>query len=68
MLAEAILLGGSTLSDRTYRQPDGLPGSFQMRHAVYGRTGLPCPVCGTPIAKRVVAGRGTHFCPRCQGF
>lgn len=68
VLAEAILLGGSTLSDRTYRQPDGLPGSFQMRHAVYGRTGLPCPVCGTPIAKRVVAGRGTHFCPRCQGL
>nr|WP_019551515.1 zinc finger domain-containing protein [Thermus scotoductus] len=68
VLAEALLLGGSTLSDRTYQQPDGLPGSFQMRHAVYGRTGLPCPVCGTPIAKRVVAGRGTHFCPRCQGF
>ncbi|RTI07053.1 DNA-formamidopyrimidine glycosylase [Thermus scotoductus] len=68
VLAEAVALGGSTLSDRTYQQPDGLPGSFQMRHAVYGRTGLPCPVCGTPIAKRVVAGRGTHFCPRCQGF
>ncbi|GGM95601.1 formamidopyrimidine-DNA glycosylase [Thermus composti] len=66
VLAEAVALGGSTLSDRSYQQPDGLPGGFQERHAVYGRAGLPCPACGTPIAKDVVAGRGTHFCPRCQ--
>lgn len=66
VLTEAVALGGSTLSDRTYQQPDGLPGSFQGRHAVYGREGLPCPACGEPIAKRVVAGRGTHYCPRCQ--
>ena len=25
-----------------------------------------CPVCGTPIEKTRVAGRGTHFCPKCQ--
>ncbi|MFN4073039.1 MAG: bifunctional DNA-formamidopyrimidine glycosylase/DNA-(apurinic or apyrimidinic site) lyase [Thermus sp.] len=67
VLAEATALGGSTLSDRTYQQPDGLPGSFQLRHAVYGRTGLPCPVCGEPIARKTLGGRGTHFCPRCQG-
>ncbi|TFU26096.1 DNA-formamidopyrimidine glycosylase [Thermus tengchongensis] len=66
VLGEAVALGGSTLSDRTYQQPDGLPGSFQARHAVYGRQGLPCPRCGTPVARAVVAGRGTHFCPRCQ--
>lgn len=66
VLAEAVALGGSTLSDRTYQQPDGLPGGFQKRHAVYGRTGLSCPRCGAPIAKGVVAGRGTHHCPRCQ--
>ncbi|MGM0652818.1 MAG: zinc finger domain-containing protein, partial [Bacillota bacterium] len=24
-----------------------------------------CP-CGTPIKKKVVAGRGTYYCPRCQ--
>ncbi|WP_038055729.1 DNA-formamidopyrimidine glycosylase [Thermus amyloliquefaciens] len=66
VLAEATAQGGSTLSDRTYQQPDGLPGGFQERHAVYGRAGLPCPLCGTPVARGVVAGRGTHFCPRCQ--
>ncbi len=33
---------------------------------VYRRTGEACPRCGTPIARTVVAQRGTHFCPRCQ--
>jgi formamidopyrimidine-DNA glycosylase len=33
---------------------------------VYRRTGEPCRRCGTPIARTVVAQRGTHFCPRCQ--
>ncbi|GAB5603182.1 DNA-formamidopyrimidine glycosylase [Thermus sp. FJN-A] len=66
VLLEALALGGSTLSDRTYQQPDGLPGGYKERHAVYGRAGLPCPRCGHPVARGVVAGRGTHFCPRCQ--
>jgi formamidopyrimidine-DNA glycosylase len=33
---------------------------------VYRRTGQPCLRCGTPIARIVVAQRGTHFCPHCQ--
>lgn len=33
---------------------------------VYRRTGQPCPRCGTPIARIVVAQRGTHYCPNCQ--
>ncbi|WP_243094418.1 DNA-formamidopyrimidine glycosylase [Thermus thalpophilus] len=66
VLAEAVALGGSTLSDQSYRQPDGLPGGFQERHAVYGREGLPCPACGGPIRRGMVGGRSTHFCPRCQ--
>ena len=36
--------------------------------AVYHRTGLPCPACGTPIAARGQgdANRRTYWCPRCQ--
>jgi formamidopyrimidine-DNA glycosylase len=34
--------------------------------AVYGRDGLPCPVCGTSIVKVRVGQRGTHLCPQCQ--
>jgi formamidopyrimidine-DNA glycosylase len=34
--------------------------------SAYGREGKPCRRCGTPIKKISFAGRGTHFCPKCQ--
>ena len=34
--------------------------------AIYGREGQPCPRCRTPLAKLVLAGRGTVLCGRCQ--
>ena len=49
-----------------YRKPDGSKGNSQNHFFVYGRTGEPCKVCGTPIEKIRVAQRGTHFCPICQ--
>jgi formamidopyrimidine-DNA glycosylase len=52
-------------SIRDYRDADGERGGMQERFAVYGRTGEPCPRCGTPIEKIRVAQRGTHLCPRC---
>jgi endonuclease-8 len=38
------------------------------RHFVYGREGLPCRACGTPVAMRRHgdAARSTYFCPACQ--
>lgn len=33
---------------------------------VYRRTGLPCRVCGTPVATEVMASRNLFWCPRCQ--
>ena len=35
-------------------------------HYVYRRTGLPCRVCGTPIATAVMVARNLYWCPRCQ--
>jgi formamidopyrimidine-DNA glycosylase len=64
VLREAIRLGGSSVSD--YVDAAGERGFFQLRHNVYMRTGQPCLVCGTPIRRIVVAGRGTHYCPACQ--
>lgn len=64
VLTEAIRAGGSSISD--YRNAENGRGSFQERHRVYGREGLPCPVCRSPIERLVVAGRGTHVCPKCQ--
>jgi formamidopyrimidine-DNA glycosylase len=64
VLREAIELGGSSVSD--YVGADGESGFFQLEHRVYLRTGQPCLVCGTPIQRILLAGRGTHFCPVCQ--
>ncbi len=64
ILARAIETGGSSISD--YVSPEGIAGSFQDEHGVYGREGQPCSHCGTTIQRIVVAQRGTHFCPRCQ--
>ena len=64
VLREAITLGGSSVSD--YVDASGEKGFFQLEHRVYLRTGEPCLVCGMPIRRILVAGRGTHFCPRCQ--
>jgi formamidopyrimidine-DNA glycosylase len=64
LLEDAILHRGSSISD--YVDAAGERGSFQLRHAVYGRDGEPCPRCGGKVSRIVVAQRGTHFCPRCQ--
>ncbi len=64
VLREAIRLGGSSVAD--YVDAAGERGFFQLRHSVYMRTGQPCLVCGTPIRRIVVAGRGTHYCAVCQ--
>jgi len=64
VLREAIALGGSSISD--YVDADGEEGFFQLQHRVYGREGEPCLVCGTPIRRVVLAGRSSHYCPRCQ--
>jgi formamidopyrimidine-DNA glycosylase len=64
VLKEAIALGGSSVSD--YVDADGKEGFFQLQHRVYGREGEPCLVCKTPIKRIVIAGRSSHYCPRCQ--
>jgi formamidopyrimidine-DNA glycosylase len=64
VLSHAIRLGGSSVSD--YVDADGERGFFQLEHCVYQRTGQPCRRCQTLIRRVVVAGRGTHYCPKCQ--
>ena len=63
VLAEAIAAGGSSISD--YVDAEGRTGSFQLLHRVYRKTGQPCPACGAPLRRIVLAQRGTHYCPRC---
>ncbi len=64
VLNEAIAAGGSSVSD--YVDSAGEPGFFQFEHRVYGREGEPCLKCRTPIKRVVIAGRSSHYCPKCQ--
>jgi formamidopyrimidine-DNA glycosylase len=64
VLARAVEKGGSTLRD--FSNTDGQAGYFQLEATVYGRTGQPCRVCGTPIKSIRQGQRATYFCARCQ--
>jgi len=64
VLQRAIDAGGSSI--KTYVNGYGRHGGFQMELNVYSREGEPCRNCGFPIDKSRVAGRGTHFCRKCQ--
>jgi len=63
----------ATLLDWTARlraeTGDGFPEkvtAFRDEMAVHGRYRLPCPVCGTPIARIRYSDNETNYCPRCQ--
>ena len=64
VLASAIRQGGTTLRD--FVREDGNPGYFRNELMVYGRSGDPCPTCGTPVRQRVLGQRSTFYCVRCQ--
>ena len=64
ILEAAIRFRGSSISD--YVDAKGKRGNFQERHRVYQRKGKPCFRCREKIRRVIVAGRSSHFCPRCQ--
>ena len=64
VLAQALEAGGTTLRD--FKDAHGVAGSFQMQASVYGREGLPCLRCDTPVRRIVQGQRSTFFCPKCQ--
>lgn len=65
VLSEGIAHHGTT--KQHFCDGEGKPGSHQDYLRVYGRKGLPCLQCGNLIVKMNFGGRGTHFCPTCQG-
>jgi formamidopyrimidine-DNA glycosylase len=56
--------GGASIDD--YRDARGEKGRMQDEFLVHTRAGQPCPACGGEIARIVVSGRSTYFCPSCQ--
>ena len=64
VLESAIERRGTSFS--SYLDGEGNPGENQNFLLVYGRAGQPCNRCHRPIERRVIAQRGTWFCPHCQ--
>ena len=64
VLAEALRQGGTSLKD--FKDAYGSQGHFQLSTQVYGREGLPCRICATPISRLVQGQRATFFCRVCQ--
>ena len=64
VLTSAIEAGGSTISD--FRQAGGDSGYFQHNFQVYERAGKPCFICATHLRGKVLGGRSTVWCPKCQ--
>jgi formamidopyrimidine-DNA glycosylase len=64
VLESAIERRGTSFS--SYLDAEGEAGENQDHLLVYGRAGQPCRRCGATIERRVIAQRGTWYCPRCQ--
>ena len=60
-----IDLGGTTF-DGKYVDIHGMAGGYQSHALTYGREGLPCYNCSSPIKKSKLGGRGTYYCEVCQ--
>jgi formamidopyrimidine-DNA glycosylase len=63
VLSLAVEHRGSTIDN--YRSLAG-EGEMAPYLSAYGRAGLACLRCGTTMARTVIGGRGTSFCPVCQ--
>ncbi len=65
VLTEAIKEGGTSF-DALYVNVNGESGYFAVSLNVYGREGLPCRRCATPITREAFANRSSFSCPTCQ--
>jgi len=65
IIKKAIEKRGTTFNN--YRDADNKKGNFVKYLKVYGRQGKKCLSCKKENIKKIkVAGRGTHFCSKCQ--
>ena len=65
VLGEAIVAGGTSF-DALYVNVNGQSGYFDRSLNAYGREGLPCKRCGTPMRREQFMNRSSFSCPRCQ--
>lgn len=63
VLTKGIDFGGDSMSD--YRNIHGVKGNFQNHHNVYQKKNTKCSKkrCKGVIMRKVINGRGAHYCP-----
>ena len=68
VIAEAIMVGGSTISDFRGVSGDSDLGYFAQNFRVFNREGEECieEKCKGKILRIVQSGRSTFYCPKCQ--
>lgn len=64
ILKSSIKQGGTTLKD--FVSSEGKPGYFKQHLKAYGRAGLPCIHCQTPLKSILIGQRTTVYCEFCQ--
>jgi formamidopyrimidine-DNA glycosylase len=64
VLLKGLKYGGASVV--TYFHPDGSVGTAHQHFNVAHGQKKSCTVCGGPIERIVVRGRGTYYCPKCQ--
>ena len=65
VMTAALDVGGTSF-DALYVNVNGDSGYFDRSLDAYGREGLPCRRCGTPIRRVAFMNRSSYFCPSCQ--
>ncbi|WP_354642461.1 bifunctional DNA-formamidopyrimidine glycosylase/DNA-(apurinic or apyrimidinic site) lyase [Kitasatospora camelliae] len=65
VMTAALAVGGTSF-DSLYVNVNGESGYFSRDLDAYGREGLPCRRCGTPMRRAAWMNRSSYFCPRCQ--
>ena len=64
VLNNAIRAGGTTIRD--FRQAGGEQGYFVTKLKVYGRLNELCKSCSSPIKAKIIGGRNSFWCSKCQ--
>lgn len=64
VMRESIAVGGTTFQH--FVDTGGDNGNFSDYLKVFGKQGQVCSRCGGTILKTRCAGRGTHYCSKCQ--
>jgi formamidopyrimidine-DNA glycosylase len=64
VLTQAIQAGGYL--DLPVFHGDMVTGGAENLMKVHGRSGLPCPRCGTTLVEEKITSKKTSFCPNCQ--